>query len=118
MSGMDVNEAIDRSSARMHEDTDRMARLPIYYRGFVPSKFAKQYDEEEYLLEIYKKLGIEVLGEADYYYFSVKLPEGIAVVYEHDRYHIKKDGETAATYYDLGPFYDRSVKVDKIYVTL
>ena len=85
----------------------------------MPTKYAKIYDNEEYLTEIYKKCGIEILGEAGYYYYNVDLPDDIEVVIdERCRYLVKRGDDTILEYYDVGPFYDRSVYVDEIYISL
>ena len=75
--------------------------------------------KEEYLLEIYKKIGIEVKQEADYDYYIVSLPENISVVEDSQGYCIKdSDGKSLVHYRDLGPFWDRTVAVDRIDISL
>ncbi|MCR5146263.1 MAG: hypothetical protein K6B70_02820 [Clostridia bacterium] len=119
VSGMDIDSAIDLGSKAMKSATDRQTMLPISYRYSVPAEYAKQYDTEEYLLEIYKKLGIKVVQEVDSYYYSVILPKDISVVPGDYGYCIKNSNdETLIHYYDRGSFYDRDVEVDEINVTL
>ena len=119
MGGMSSDEAIDRSSKAIHDSTDRKTCLPVFYGGPVPAEYSKKYDKEEYLFEIYKKLGIKVLGEANYYFFDVRLPKDITIVKdEYDKYLVKRDDETVIVYYDRGSFYDRDVMVCDIRVSL
>ena len=83
------------------------------------TKKTKLSELKEYLLEIYIKIGIQVLQEADNYYYSVILPENISIVRDDYGYCIKDSNEEILIhYYDRGPFYDRKVTVDKINVTL
>ena len=117
--GMENDSAIDFGTAVMNTATDRQSMLPIHYDCRVPIEYSKKYDKEEYLLEIYKKIGIQVLQEADNYYYSVILPENISIVRDDYGYCINdSNGKTLIHYYDRGPFYDRTVTVDQIYVTL
>ena len=119
MSGLVAESAIDIGTVVMNAATDRQSMLPIHYDYRVPKEYSKKYDKEEYLLEIYKKIGIQVLQEADNYYYCVILPENISIVRDDYGYCIKDSNEeTLIHYYDRGPFYDRTVTVDKIYVTL
>lgn len=117
--GMENDSAIDFGTAIMNTATDRQSMLPIHYNRRVPIEYSKKYDKEEYLLEIYKKIGIQVLQEADNYYYSVILPENISIVRDDYGYCINdSNGKTLIHYYDRGPFYDRTVAVDQIYATL
>ena len=119
LSGMNADSAIDLGNAMMNVATDRQSMLPIHYANRVPKKYSKKYDEEEYLLEIYKKIGIQVLQEADYYYYNVILPENISIIRDNYGYCVKdSNGETLLHYYDRGSFYDRTVTVDKINISL
>lgn len=119
LSGMDSDSAIDMGTDIMNAATDRESMLPIHYANRVPTEYSKKYDKEEYLLEVYKKIGIQVLQETDYYYYSVILPENVSIVRDDYGYCVKdSNGETLLHYYDRGPFYDRTVTVDKINVTL
>ena len=119
MSGLVAESAIDIGNALMNAATDRQSMLPIHYDYRVPTEYSKKYDKEEYLLEIYKKIGIQVLQETDNYYYSVILPENISIVRDDYGYCIKDSNEeTLIHYYDRGPFYDRTVTVDQINVTL
>ena len=119
MLGMKNDSAIDFGTAVMNTATNRQTMLPIHYANRVPTEYSKKYDKEEYLLEIYKKIGIQVLQEADDYYYSVILPENISIVRDDYGYCIKDSNEeTLIHYYDRGPFYDRTVKVDQINVTM
>ena len=115
MAGMGNDVMVDMGTAVVHSATDRKAELPIRSYQRVPAKYAKKYDTEEYLLAIYEKLGIQVLGEKDYYYYSVTLPKGVTVANEgYGEYHLKVGDETVIKYIDRGPFYDRSVHVTQI----
>lgn len=119
--GMASNDAIDFGNVAMNVATDRQILLPIHmYRGLrVPAEYSKKYDKEEYLLEIYNKLGIQVLQEADYYYYNIVLPENIYILRDEYGYCVKdSDEKTLIHYYDRGPFYDRTVVVDEINVIL
>ena len=119
LSGMDNDSAIDAGTDIMNATTDRQAKLPIKYSRRVPEEYCKTYDREEYLLEIYKKLGIEVLYEDDCYFYAVKLPDNIFITRGEYGYDVKSsDGETLIHYYDVESWYDREVKVDKVNVTL
>lgn len=117
--GLNTDSAVDLGNYAMNMASDRKTMLPIHYGKRVPEEYSKRYDREEYLLEIYKKLGIQVVEELDYYYYKVVLPEGISIVKDEYGYCIKNaDGETVIHYYDRGSFYDRTVNVDDINVTL
>ena len=120
MLGMDVDSAVDFGTGVMNSSTDRNTLLPIHYKHRVPAEYSKKYDKEEYLLEIYKKIGIQALQEADSFYYSAILPENFSIIQEgYCGYSIKdSNGETLIHYYDRGPFYDRTVEVDEINVTL
>ena len=119
LSGCDGDSAIVVGSIVERKQTNYNAMLPITYRERVPEQYCKQYDKEEYLLEIYKKLGIEVGDEANRYYYNVALPEGITVDHDDDRwYSVMKDGKEVLRFFDYGPFYDRSVYVTKVNVAL
>ena len=117
--GISNDAAVDASTGLMRKCANRRAQLPIHFGGRVPAKYAKIYDNEEYLTEIYKKCGIEILGEAGYYYYNVDLPDDIEVVIdERCRYLVKRGDDTILEYYDVGPFYNRRVYVDEIYISL
>ena len=118
MSGMDPDAAIGIANDVMHAATDRNSILPIRSRARVPKEYAKTYDTEEYLLEIYRKLGIQVIGETDQYYYSVVLPDGLSIDESRDGTFLKNWSEKLLRICDYGSFYDRSVYVDEIYVTL
>ena len=118
-SGMSSDSAIDLGTDIMKVITDRQSMLPIHYASRVPTEYSKKYDKEAYLLEVYKKIGIQVLQEADDYYYSVILPENISIVQDDSGYCVKdSNGEVLIHYYSRGPFYDRTVTVDKINITL
>ncbi len=119
MLGMEDDSAVDLGNCVMNRTIDRNTRLPIHYSDRVPAKYSKKYDREEYLLEIYKKLGIQVVQEVDYYYYSAILPNNIFIVRDDYGYCVKNSqGDCLIHYYDRGPFYDRSVNVDEINVIL
>lgn len=115
LAGIKSDSAIDLGTAIMNAATNRQSMLPIHYSNRVPMEYSKKYDREEYLLEIYKKIGIQVLEEADYYYYNVILPENVLIIQDNYGYWVKdSNGEELLHYYDRGPFYDRTVTVDKI----
>ncbi|MBR6613695.1 MAG: hypothetical protein IKK84_02900 [Clostridia bacterium] len=119
MSGMSNDEAIDQSTEFLKGSTNRKTHLPIYYANAVPEKYSKVYDKEEYLLEIYNKLGIQVEGESDYFYYDVVIPNNLSVSMFEGDYVLKDEtGNILIRYYDRGPFYDRAVNVTEINVTL
>lgn len=119
LSGMNFDSVIDLSTDIMNAATNRHSIFPIHYANRVPKECSKKYGREEYLLEIYKKIGIQVLQEFDYYYYSVILTKNVSIVRDDYGYCIKdSNGETLLHYYDRGPFYDRTVTVDKINITL
>lgn len=119
-SGMGVEAALDLGTAVAKSSIGIQTRLPIFSSFRVPKVYSKKYDKEEYLVEIYKKLGIQVLQEADYYYYNVVLPENLSIVDNNYGYGVKdlSNDEILIHYYDRGPFYDRTVTVDEINVTL
>ncbi len=119
MSGVGTDVAIESGNDMMHALINRQTNLPINYEYAVPMEYCKKYDREEYLLEIYKKIGIKVIDESDSYYYNVVIPENISVEKDDFGYSLKDDkGETLIHYYDVGPFYDRKVVVDMINVNL
>lgn len=118
MSGKSNDESIDETNEAIKMMHKAQTSLPIHLRESVPEKYCKKYDKEEYLLEIYKKLGIKVIEESDYFYYIVELPETLTIVDDDHGTCIKKGDETLVHFYDRGPFYDKSVYVDKINVTL
>ena len=118
MSGMDSDTAIDMANDMMRTVTDKRSMLPIRSHVRVPEEYAKTYDREEYLLEIYKKLGVQVIGEADQYYYKVVLPDGLFVVEDDYGAFLKNGSEKLLVFSDYGSFYDRSVYVNEICVTL
>lgn len=91
------------------------ALLPIEYKGMVPQAFCKEYDGEEYLAMIYKKLGIEIVKEYDSLFYKVILPNGWSIDkdgYSHD---VKDtDGNTIIEYFYDSKFYDRDAYVKTI----
>lgn len=118
MSGESIDSAVDKSSEMARSMHKTRASLPINLFGRVPDKYCKIYDKEEYLLEIYKKLGIRAIEEMDRFYYSVELPDALAIVDDEYGYCVKEDDKTLLHYRDVGPFYDRSVYVDEVNVTL
>ena len=64
-------------------------------------------------------MGIQILEEVDNYYYSAILPKNISIVQSDRGYYIKDtNGKFLIHYFDEGAFYDRTVMVDRIYVTL
>ncbi len=118
MSGANIDTTIEAGNNVMKALTDNQKILPIFLKISVPKEYCKVYDKEEYLVEIYKKLNIEIIREEDNYYYRVILPEELSIVQDNFGYCLKKGDETLLHYYDRGPFYDRTVTVDKLYVTL
>lgn len=119
MSGKDIESAIRTGTVFMNTATDHQSMIPIHYKHKVPMEYSKKYDREEYLLEIYKKIGINVGQEIDSNYYSAILPENVFIVQDEYGYSIKDSNENVLLhYYDRGPFYDRTVTVDKVNVTL
>lgn len=101
LSGMNSDSAIDLGTDIMNAATDRQSMLPIHYANRVPTEYSKKYDKEEYLLEVYKKIGIQVLRKADHYYYSVILPKNVSIVQDDYGYCVKdSNGETLLHYYD------------------
>ena len=94
--------------------------LPINYDKNVPVEYIKQYNSEEYLLAVYKKLGIIIKDKANSYYYNVVLPKNLSIVSDDCGYWIKElsSGEPLIHYYDKGYYSDNSVVVDKINVFL
>ncbi|MCR5572366.1 MAG: hypothetical protein K6F57_01160 [Candidatus Saccharibacteria bacterium] len=114
-SGISTDDVVDLGNNVAQATTNRTTGLPIQYYGLVPEEFAKQYDKEEYLLKIYEKLGIQVLGKRDYFYYSVVLPEEATVTDDgYGSYRLEINGEPKISYIDRGSFYDRSVHVTDI----
>lgn len=120
MLGRGTNEAIDAGTKTVKDLVKREEMVPINCSSYiVPEEYRKKYDSEEYLLEIYNKIGIQVIDEADRYYYKAILPENIKIIHEDNRYYIAdSEDNKLICYYDLGPFYDRDVNVEKIYITL
>lgn len=50
--------------------------LPIKYLGVVPSELYQKLDADKYLLLIYKRLGIKILGRKNNLFYKVELPSG------------------------------------------
>lgn len=118
MTGISNSSAIDFGNKFIRKGLKNV--LPIRNYNEVPVEYCKQFDREEYLVEIYKKLGITVKEEADWYYYDVDLPKNLSIVSDDYGYWVKDNssGEPLIHYYDRGPFYDRSVYVDKINIFL
>ena len=118
MSSGSGDKGLDESSEAMRSMRKTQTSLPIHYNQMVPDEYCKTYDTEEYLQEIYKKLGIRVLGEQDYYFYSVELPDTLTIVDDKYGRCVKEGDKTLLHFCDDGPFYDRRVYVDEINVTL
>ena len=54
----------------------------------------------------------------DYYYYSVELPDTLTIVDDESGRCVKEGDKTLLHFYDNGPFYDRSVYVDEINVSI
>lgn len=93
-------------------------RLPILFKGIVPDEFRKIYDSEEYLLEIYKTLNINILGKCDEYYYYANLPENITIKGEINEFSLLDGEKEIIDYFDYGNWWDREVKVSEIHITL
>lgn len=118
ISGGSIDKATDEASEALRSTRKNQASLPIHLRGGVPYEYCKKYDKEEYLQEIYKKLGIQIIEEIDYFYYSVELPDTLTIVDDERGRCVKKNDEILLHFYDIGPFYDRDVYVDKVNVDL
>lgn len=119
MAGMEQDDAISLGNHAMKDVTNRQTMIPIHYMYPVPALYSKKYDREEYLLEIYKKIGISIVEKVDSYYYKAILPKDISIVqYNHGYWVRDSKGNDLIHYYDIGPFYDRTVQVDQIYVKL
>ena len=118
MDGGDSNRAIDKASEALRSMTKTQTSLPIHLSGRVPNEYCKIYDKEEYLLEIYKKLGVQVIKELDYFYYSAELPDALTIVDDEYGRCVKEGDKILLHFRDLGSFYDRSVYVDEINVTI
>ena len=70
------------------------------------------------MLEIYKKLGILVIREEDYFYYSVELLDTLTIVDDESGRCVKEGDETLLHFSDIGSFYDRSVYVDEVNVNI
>lgn len=116
--GMGIDETVDVANAISQALTYRNILLPIRYSGKVPKEYCKEYDQEEYLVEIYKKLGIEIVSEYDYYFYEVKLPQNFEVKKDSYKFKVINGEECVLEYRDVGPFYDRDVYVTKINCSL
>lgn len=117
--GIDYNSAINLGNAAINIQTQRQYMLPIHCDLRVPVEYSKKYDKEEYLLEIYKKIGIQVLQEADDYYYNVIIPDNIIIVADESGYCIKDSNEKVLIhYYNVGPFYNLKIAIDQIYINL
>lgn len=119
--GVGTDAAIDIADVDLKNNLDKSSLLPIRNRVIVPDEYSKKFDQEEYLLEIYKKLGITVVNEYDTYYYQVILPDGYAIEPSEDsRFSVltAPDKKYILKYIDVGPFYDRDVYVSDLFVTL
>lgn len=65
-----------------------------------------------------RKLGIQIIDEIDYFYYSVELPDTLTIVDDERGRCVKKNDEILLHFYDIGPFYDRDVYVDEVNVDL
>ncbi|MBQ6323710.1 MAG: hypothetical protein IJI22_02640 [Bacilli bacterium] len=105
-SSMAIADEIDKSRQ------PNESLLPIWYHRRVPRDLAKEYDSEEYLVYLYKNLGIEIIEEEDYYFYRVILPEGWTVENDGNQYQVKdQDGNIMIEYYDNNKFYDRYIDI-------
>lgn len=93
-------------------------RLPILFKGLVPEEFRKIYDSEEYLLEIYRSLNINILGKCDEYYYYANLPENLTIKGEISEFSLLDGEKEIIDYFDYGNWWDREVKVSEIHITL
>lgn len=116
--GDDIDIVIDNASSVARASTNRKAALPITYRGVIPEEYEKKYDHEEYVAEIYKKLGITILSERDSHYYNVILPDNLSIQGDGGTYFLMDGTNKLLSYLDVGPFYDRSVYIQEINVTL
>jgi hypothetical protein len=104
--GMNPSDAILAQEAREQLKVANEAMLPRYAGGF-------RRDDSE-VKEWYTRMGIEIVGERDDLFFSVKLPEGWKIEpTEHSMYSNLLDnrGRSRASIFYKGAFYDRKASV-------
>ena len=94
--------------------------LPIHSDFCMQERYSDSCNKEEYLLEIYEKLDIHVLEKIDSYYYRVIMPKKISFARDDENGYWLKNSkkELLMHYYDKGRFYNRTVAVDQINVTL
>jgi hypothetical protein len=114
--GDDVSLAIENEVNRNRKDMRKSNDLlPIKYQGEIPDEFRKEYDSFEYLEMMYKKYGIEIVEEEDYYLYKVKLPEGFKIEYDNlFGKVIDNDGDMIFCFFRDDKFYDRDAYVTYI----
>lgn len=113
--GKDPSQAIEDETIRQRQNN--INQLPINYYGEIPFEYRKEYDSEEYLEMIYKSLGIKIIEEYDYLFYSVQLPSNLTITCS-DGYNYKlidENGNVLLTYYYQSKFYDRSAYVGNVY---
>ena len=110
ISDKSIDEILDAES-KTHKISD-YTMLPIEYRGSVPNEYKKEYDSEEYLEYMYKKLGIEIESQRDFLFFNVKLPVGWTVENDHYYNYVKdENGDEVISYFYDSKFYDMAAYV-------
>lgn len=115
MSSESFNNVVDNESNARRLDTTTI--LPIKYEGNVPNEYRKEYDSEEFLELMYNRLGIKILEQRDYFFYTVILPEGWVV--ERDGYYnyVKNENnELMISYFYDSKFYDMDAYVNRIHV--
>lgn len=108
--GEDPNKAIQdeiASTPRLNKDF-----LPIKYNACVPTEYAKEYDQEEYLALVYESYGIQIIEEYDDLFYLVTLPEGFSITGEGYWYDLcDANGEVILNFFYDNKFYDKDAYV-------
>lgn len=115
MLGKSIDDALDSIDEVKTNTPVNKSLLPIYYKGFIPEKFRKEYDSEEYLLKVYSDFGIKVLGEYDSLFYDIILPKNWTI--KRDGYWnkvIDDNGNTKIEFFYDSKFYDKDAYVREI----
>lgn len=119
ITSIDISELEKITKAASNNELDRNVILPIRCSFGVPKKYSEKFNKEEYLFEVYKKIGITIVKFVDYFYYKVILPDGFSVLKDDTGYCIKNaKGKTLIHYYEHGSIDFKTVNVDKVYVDI